>query len=68
MRESTLETVLEIDEVGEQRTILATGTLHDFVVCGANAKWIPGKGIIIDGEAARLLGVKAGDQVLAVTR
>ncbi|MEO5612256.1 MAG: arginine N-succinyltransferase [Sphingomicrobium sp.] len=68
VRESTSETVLEISEVGEQRAILATGTLHDFVACGANAKWIPGKGIIIDAEAARLLGVKAGDQVLAVAR
>jgi arginine N-succinyltransferase len=68
VRESAYETVLEVGEGGKQKMILATGKLHDFVACGAIAKRVPRKGIIIDAEAARLLGVKAGDQVLAVAR
>ena len=48
--------------------ILAIGKLKDFVACCASVKRVPRKGIIIDADAAKLLGVKAGDQVLAVTR
>ncbi|WP_309661525.1 arginine N-succinyltransferase [Sphingomonas sp.] len=68
VRESASETVLEISEGGKQSTILATGKLHDFVACKASVKRVPRKGLIIDAEAARLLGVKAGDVVLAVAR
>ena len=68
LRESAPETVLEVADGGKQKMILATGQLHDFNACGAQVKRVPRKGIIIDGEAARLLGLKAGDQVLAVAR
>ena len=68
VRESAGETVLENGEGGKQAMILATGKLHDFVACRATVKRIPRKGIIIDAEAARLLGVEAGDDVLAVAR
>ena len=68
VQESTNETVAEIAGGGEQQMILATGTLHDFVACRASVKSAPGKALIVDPEAAALLGVKAGDQVLAVAR
>jgi arginine N-succinyltransferase len=68
IRESAYETVLEVGEGGKQSMILATGKLDDFVACGASVKRVPRKGIIIDADAAQLLGVKAGDKVLAVTR
>lgn len=68
IRESAYETVLEVGDGGKQKMILATGNLNNFVACGAIAKRVPRKGIIIDAEAAELLGVKAGDEVLAVSR
>ena len=68
VRESAYETALEVGEGGKQQMILATGKLRDFVACGASVKRVPRKGLIIDAEAARMLGVKLGDQVLAVAR
>jgi arginine N-succinyltransferase len=68
VRESAYETVLEVGEGGKQKMILAAGRLHDFVACGAIAKRVPRKGLVINAEAARLLGVEAGDKVLAVAR
>jgi arginine N-succinyltransferase len=68
VREANYETVLEVGDGGKQRMLLAAGKLHDFAACGASVRRVPRKGLCIDAEAARLLGVKAGDQVLAVTR
>ena len=68
VRESSLETVIEIGPGGTQRMLLATGQLKEFVACGANVRRVGRKGICIDAEAAGLLGVEAGDQVLAVAR
>jgi arginine N-succinyltransferase len=68
VRDAAYETVLEVGEGGKQRMLLATGKLQDFVACGACVRRVPRKGLCIDSEAARLLGVKAGDQVLAVNR
>ena len=68
VREAAQETVLEVGEGGKQQAILATGRLKDFTACYASIKRVPRKGLCIDSDAARLLGVKAGDQVLAVTR
>ena len=68
VREAAYETVLEVGDGGKQRVLLATGKLHDFVACGANVRRVARKGLCINSEAARLLGVKAGDQVLAVNR
>lgn len=67
VHESAYETVLEVGEGGKQKVILATGKLKDFRACYANVKRVPRKGLCIDQEAARLLGVKPGDQVLSVT-
>ncbi len=59
---------LEVGEGGKQKMLLANGKLKDFVACNACVKRVPRKGIIIDRDAARLLGVKAGDELLAVPR
>ena len=67
VRESTYEKVLDVGEGGKQKLILATGKLRDFVACFASVKRVPRKGLCIDSEAARLLGVKPGDEVLAVS-
>ena len=68
VQDSTTETVAEVAEGGKQQMILATGTLHDFVACRASVTSPPGGGLVIDPEAAALLDVTAGDQLLAVAR
>ena len=68
VREAAYETVLEVGAGGKQKMLLATGQLKDFVACFGCVKRVPRKGIAIDEEAARMLGVKAGDQILAVSR
>ncbi len=68
VREAIEETVLEVGEGGTQKMILATGRMKSFVACCATVKTVARKGLMIDADAARLLGVKAGDRVLAVTR
>lgn len=66
--ESTSETVCEIGDGGRARMLLAAGRLTDFRACGASVKRVPKKGICIDRQAAELLQVSVGDQVLAVAR
>ncbi len=68
VRESSVETVCEIGEGGRTKTLLAAGRLKDFRACFACTKRAAKKGICIDTEAAELLEVKVGDQVLAVSR
>ena len=68
VREAAYETVIEVGEGGKQRMLLAAGKRQDFAACGASVRRVARKGLCVDSEAARLLGVKAGDQVLAVTR
>lgn len=68
IRESTFETVDEIGDGGKQPTLLAKGRLREFVACCAFVNRSSRKGISIDSETAELLGVKVGDQVLAVRR
>ncbi|HEU4705496.1 MAG TPA: arginine N-succinyltransferase [Sphingomicrobium sp.] len=68
VRESARETILEVGEGGKQQMILAAGKLTDFVACGASVKRVARKGLVIDSQAAALLGVEAGDEVLAVSR
>ena len=66
--ESEEETIVEISEGGKMKMLLARGRLKDFVACFASVKRAGRKGICIDPEAAKLLGVKEGDKVLAVKR
>jgi arginine N-succinyltransferase len=68
VRESEMETVCDIGEGGRTKMLLATGRLNEFSACFACVKRVPRKGISIDGQAARLLRVEVGDQVLAVLR
>jgi arginine N-succinyltransferase len=68
LRESTSETVCEIGDGGRAKMLLAAGRLKDFRACFASVKRVPRKGLCIDREAAELLGIKVGDQVLAVAR
>jgi arginine N-succinyltransferase len=68
VREATTETVLEVGNGGKQKMLLATGRLKDFAACCGGVKRVPRKGLCIDRQAAELLGVGPGDQVLAVPR
>jgi arginine N-succinyltransferase len=68
VRESTSETISEIADGGRTKMLLATGRLKDFRACAAAIKRVPRKGICIDREAAELLEVDVGDQVVAVAR
>jgi arginine N-succinyltransferase len=68
VRESDYETIAEIGGGGKTKMLVAHGHLKEFRACCASVKRVAKKGICIDPEAAELLGVKEGDQVLAVKR
>jgi arginine N-succinyltransferase len=68
IRESETFTVTEIGAGGRQKMLLATGRLTAFKSACASAKKLPRKGLCIDSQAADLLEVGVGDQVLAVAR
>ena len=68
VRESVHETVCEIGEGGRTKTLVSAGLLTDFRACFAAIKRVPKKGICINREAAELLEVSVGDQVLTVAR
>ncbi len=68
VREAGYETVAEIGTGGKQRMMVAAGRLKDFRACCANIKRVPKKGVCIDKEAAELLGVQVGDQILAAPK
>ena len=68
VRESDEETIAEIAPGGKTKALVAHGHLKDFTSCCASVRRVGKKGICIDPEAAELLGVKEGDQVLAVRR
>jgi arginine N-succinyltransferase len=67
IQQSIPETVEEIGDAGKAKMIVAAGRLKTFRACCATVKRLK-KGIAIDPEAARLLEVKVGDKVLAVSR
>ena len=68
IRESTLDTVCEIAEGGKAKALVAAGRLKHFRCCSASVKRAPRKGVCIDPEAAALLEVDIGDEVLVVAR
>jgi arginine N-succinyltransferase len=68
VRESATETIGEIGDGGRTKMLVAAGRLKDFRACFASVKRLPRKGICIDPQAAELLEVGVGDQVLAVAR
>jgi len=68
VREGVAETVWEIGDGGRTKMLVSAGRLIDFRACFASVKRIPKKGICINREAAELLEVGVGDQVLTVAR
>ncbi len=68
LRESATETICAIEDGGKTRMIVAAGRLKKFRACCASVRRVPRKGIAIDAEAARMLGVKIGDEILAVAK
>ena len=67
IRESEFETIEAIADGGKTKMLLARGRLKDFVATCAAVKRGK-KGICIDAATAQVLGVDAGDEVLAVRR
>ncbi len=68
IRESQVETIGAIEPGGKTKMLLAAGQLNDFVACCAATSRANRKHLCIDPEAAEMLGVKVGDQVVAVKR
>jgi arginine N-succinyltransferase len=68
VRESSHETVCDIAEGGKLKALVATGRLKDFRCCCASVRKMPKKGVCIDPEAAELLEVGVGDEIVMVAR
>jgi arginine N-succinyltransferase len=66
--EAETYTVDKVGDGGKQRMLLAVGRLTEFKSCCACVRKLPRKRLGIDREAAELLGVREGDEVLAVAR
>lgn len=67
IREAKTLRVLDREPADGQPMLVAHGTLHDFVACYAKIE-VDGDGAAIDSDARKLLGVDAGEQVVAVAR
>jgi arginine N-succinyltransferase len=68
VREARYEKVCEIADGGPTRAIVAAGRLKHFRACCASVRKLPKKGVCIDPEAADLLEVGIGDELLMVAR
>jgi arginine N-succinyltransferase len=68
VREARTEKVAEIGDGGTTRMLVAAGRLRSFRACCASVKKLPKQGIRIDAEAAELLEIKVGDEVVMVTK
>ncbi|HEX3423372.1 MAG TPA: arginine N-succinyltransferase [Sphingomicrobium sp.] len=68
VREASRETVFEIGEGGKSKVLAAAGHLKDFRCCGASVTKLGKKGVRIDSEAAELLQVGVGDEIVMVAR
>jgi arginine N-succinyltransferase len=68
VREARTETVAKIADGGPAKMLVATGRLKDFRACCASVKKLPKQGVSIDREAAELLEVETGDEIVMVTR
>jgi arginine N-succinyltransferase len=68
VRESSSETICEIGNGARTKALIGAGRLKDFRACFASVKRVPKKGICIDREAAELLEVDVGDEILTVAR
>lgn len=65
--DATLETIAAIDDGGDERRLVAHGRLGDFAACFATVGRSEG-GLLLDPQAAELLGVGVGDELLSVAR
>lgn len=68
VRESTREVVREIADGGKVKALVASGRLKDFRACCASIRKLRKKGLCIDSQAAELLEVEVGDEILMVAR
>ena len=68
VRESRLDILCEIGANGGTKMLVAAGRLTDFRACCASVKRLPRKGVSIDEEAAELLEVKIGDELIVAAR
>lgn len=68
IREARSERIGEIGEGGPAKMLVAAGLMHRFRACSATVRKLPKKGIMIDREAAELLEVEVGDELVMVTR
>jgi arginine N-succinyltransferase len=68
VRDSRLDTIGEIAEGGRIKMLVAAGRLKNFRACCASVKRLPRKGLSIDPQAAELLEVEVGDQLITVAR
>jgi arginine N-succinyltransferase len=68
LREATHGTLTRIGDGGSRKMLVAVGRLEDFRACCARVGSEDGEGFCIDREAAELLRVGEGDQLLAVAR
>jgi arginine N-succinyltransferase len=68
VREARMETIAEIGDGGPTKMMVAAGRLKDFRCCCASAKKLPKKGICIDRDAAELLEVDVGDEVVMAAK
>jgi arginine N-succinyltransferase len=68
IREAHSHKVAEISDGGPAKMLVASGRLQDFRACCASVKKLPKKGICIDREAAELLEIEVGDEIVAATR
>jgi len=68
IREAQADTICEIADGGAAKMLAAAGRLKDFRACCASVKRVPKKGVCIDREAAELLEVDIGDELLTVAK
>jgi arginine N-succinyltransferase len=68
IREAQSETICGIEDGGPTKMLVATGRLTQFRACCASVKRVPKRGICIDREAAELLEINIGDELLMVSK
>ena len=68
VRECRPQKIAKVADGGTQKMLIATGRLNDFRACCAHAGHDGEDGISLDPDAAELLEVGEGDEVLAVAR
>ena len=68
IREARSVTIAGIVDGGPEKTMVAAGMLTSFRACFASIGQVAGKGISIDREAAELLEVDIGDELVMVAR